>query len=140
MVNGADVLDLPFSIEAADINGVVFTMVDTPTATLSGRLVDSPSPAASARSSPDLSVIVFPVDRKYWPEPLAGGARFSTTPISRAGSYTFTALPAGEYFVAVVPDEATVDWIDPAKLDGLSRTAQHVQLADGDKKTLDVKR
>jgi hypothetical protein len=135
MVNGADVIDLPFSVESTDINGVVFTLVDTPMATLSGSLVGGRSPSA-----PDLSVIVFPVDRKYWVEPFAASQRFRSTPISRGGSYALAALPAGEYLVAVVPDDATVDWIDPAKLDGLSRTAQHVQLADGDKKVLDVKR
>jgi hypothetical protein len=134
MMNGAEVLDLPFTADAADITGVVFTYIDTPMATLSGSLAGGRTPSA-----PDLSVLVFPADRKYWAEPFAATRRFRSTPISRGGSYTLAGLPAGEYLVAVVPDEATIDWIDPVKLEGLSRTAQHVQLTDGDKKTLDVK-
>jgi len=135
VVNGVDVTDLPFIVEATDLNGLVLTHTDTPAATLSGTLTGVRNP-----SDTDLSVIVFPSDRKYWTDPLAGARRFRTAPLSRAGAYTLSGLPSGEYFVVVAPDDATVDWQEATRLEVLSRTAQRVQVADGDKKTLDVKR
>lgn len=135
VVAGVDVTDLPFTVDATDLAGVVITYSDTPMATLSGTLLGASDPSA-----PDLSVLVFPSDRKYWADPGASGRRFRSAPMSRRGAYNFASLPAGEYFIAVVSDEATVDWLDPTRFEALSRTAQRVQVVDGDKKILDVKR
>jgi hypothetical protein len=63
-----------------------------------------------------------------------------TAPIFRNGTFTITGLPAGEYFVAVVPDDDTVDWQDPSRFDSFSRAAQRVQVADGENKSVSVKR
>jgi hypothetical protein len=49
-------------------------------------------------------------------------------------------LPAGEYFIVSVPDEDTNDWQEMAKFELLSRGAQRVQVSDGEKKTVEVKR
>jgi hypothetical protein len=135
VVAGVDVTDLPITIDATDVAGMTITYSDTLMASASGTLVGARDP-----STPDLTVLAFPVDRKYWADPGASSRRFRSAAISRLGAYTFASLPAGEYFIAVVPDEATVDWQDPARFEALSRAAQRIQLVDGDKKTLDVKR
>ena len=59
---------------------------------------------------------------------------------SRKGAFTLTSLPAGEYFLAVVPDDATSEWQSKDTLEMLSRTAQRIRVADGDRLTVQVKR
>ena len=49
-------------------------------------------------------------------------------------------LPAGEYFLTVVPDEQVVDWQDAPRLEALVRQAQRIVLAAGDKQSVTVKR
>ena len=129
---GRDVTDLPIVVEATDLSGLVITLGDTPMATLSGAL--------NGDLHEDLSVFVFPTDRRYWADPAAAYRRMKMAPIVRNGTFKITGLPAGEYFVAVAPDEAAVDWLQESRLDALARAAQRVQVADGEQKTIGVRR
>jgi hypothetical protein len=135
VVAGVDVTDLAIVMEASDISDVVVTYADTPMATIGGTI------AGVSSASGDLSVVVFPADRKYWTDPAAGRRRYRSLAANRNGSFTVAGgLPAGEYFIAVVPDEDTNEWQEAGKLETLSRDAQRVTLADGDKKTIEMKR
>ena len=60
--------------------------------------------------------------------------------MTRKGEFTFNNAPPGEYLMLVVPDLQGVDWQDPDRLEELSRTAQRIVLAEGERKTVEVKR
>jgi hypothetical protein len=136
VVSGVDMTDLPVEMGGADISDVVITFIDTPMATLSGTVATGQNPPGA-----DVSVLVFPSDRRYWADPAAAGRRFRSATVSRSGAFSVAAgFPAGEYFVVAVPADEAIDWQDATRLDRLSRGAQRVALADGDKKAIAVKR
>ena len=69
-----------------------------------------------------------------------GRRRFRSTPASRTGVFTVAGIPAGEYFIVAVPDEAANEWQEASRLEALSAAAQRVTLVDGDRKTMEIKR
>jgi hypothetical protein len=57
---------------------------------------------------------------------------------TEAGVYTMRGIPAGEYFLAAIPDEDAADWQDPKLLDIIARTATRVSIVDDGKKAQDL--
>jgi hypothetical protein len=133
--NGADLLDLGFDVDAGDITDVLVTFSDVPQATLGGTLAGGPPTRGT-----DLTVLVFPADRRYWTDPDAARRRFRAAAIDREGGFNVGSLPAGQYFALAVPDEQAVEWQDATKLEGLSKRAITIALVDGDTKTITVQR
>ncbi len=134
VIAGVDVTDLPIEIDAADVSDVVIIFSDVPLARITGTL------AATANTVAQTTVLLFPSDRRYWRDPDVARRRFRAMPVSRKGAFDATGLPAGEYFVAVVRDDDANEWQETSRLETLSRTAQRVQLRDGETRTLEVKR
>jgi hypothetical protein len=130
---GTDITDLAMDVGASDVTDLVLTYADGRVSTLAGTGVTVPA-------TEDLTALIFPVDRKYWPDPLAAQRRFRLAPIGRNGSFLPASLPAGEYFVLVVPDTSTADWLDASKLEAWSAKAQRVSLGEGETKTIEVRR
>ena len=54
------------------------------------------------------------------------------------GSFQFTTLPAGDYYVAAIEPSRSAIWRDPEFLAGLERSAARVTLAWGQTATRDV--
>jgi hypothetical protein len=131
-IAGVDATDLPIDLDR-DVGDVVVTLSDVPLASLSGTV------RHTGTTREDETALVFPVDRRFWDEPAAAYRRFRTTAVRRDGSF-LTRLPAGEYFVAVVPDDRALDWQERRRLEQLAKSAVRVQLADGEKKTIEVVR
>jgi len=131
---GVDVTDLPFEIGLKEPGELVLTFVDTPASSVT---VTVP-PQAGRRSDEDV-VLLFPADRKYWPDPLAGRRRFHMQQVSSKGVATIAGLPAGDYFILIDPNVTTPDW-QQTTLDELSRRAQRVTLGDGEKRSIEVRR
>jgi hypothetical protein len=104
-------------------------------AAIDGRLVD---PSRTAKE--DVTALLFPADRQVWSRPIAARGRFRSALIDRNGTFTIANLPAGEYFLAVVPDHQVLDWQDAPRIEMLSRTAERVTLADGVKQAVQVRR
>ena len=71
---------------------------------------------------------MFPADRQLWSRPGAARGRFRRAP-STARARSLANLPAGDYFLTVVPDEQVVDWQDAPRLEMLSEQAQRIMLA-----------
>ena len=134
-INGVDMTDLPIEVSSRDITGMVVTVSDTPLGSLSGSIAGRPIPLTD-----DLMALVFPADRRYWPNPSSAIRRFQAAPITPAGGFAVAGLPAGEYFVVGVPDEASAEWIDPRRLDVLARTAERVLVPEGGKITVTIRR
>lgn len=131
-VGGVDVADLPLDV-TNDLTDVVVTMSPAAMASLRGTVTGTGVAAG-------LTALLFPPDRKLWAEPVAAVRRFRAAPVSRKGEFTMVSLPVGDYLLAVVPDAQFVDWQDPDKLEALSRTAQRITMAEGERKTVEVKR
>lgn len=125
MYNGRDVSDTPLEVEGSDVGGVVFVFTDR-TTELSGTVQDGAGAV--------VSVLLFPADDRTWVDNGSNPRRMKTARTTKTGAYTFTAVPAGEYFIVAVRDEAAGDWPDPAFLASLRAIATRVTLADGDKR------
>jgi hypothetical protein len=135
-LGGQDVTDLSLDVGEKDLTELVVTFSDTPLASLTITTQMPPT----AQAADDIIAVVFPTDRKYWPEVAAARRRFRSGPMSPKGVMNLAELPAGDYFVTVANATEVVDWSDPARLDVLSRRAQRVTLSDGGKQTVEVRR
>jgi hypothetical protein len=135
VAGGVDVTATGLDLASYEISEVVLTFSDTQLAAIDGRLVD---PSRTAKE--DVTALLFPVDRQVWSRPSAARGRFRSAPIDRNGTFTIASLPAGEYFLAVVPDHQVLDWQDAPRIEMLSRTAERVTLADGVKQAVQVRR
>jgi hypothetical protein len=131
---GRDISDGPFELGTSDIGNVVITYTDRPTK-LSGV-------ARTKDGNPDTEalIVVFPSDPAGWTDFGVNPRRIRSTRPTSNGTYTFTALPAGEYYVAAILEGAVSSWQDPQVLADLARTATPVRLAEGDTRTQDVVR
>lgn len=129
---GVDILHSPLTIDA-DISDMVITMTEVPPPLLNGT-VDLPADEIAE----EWSVLIFPSERRLWKEPFGAGRRFLNSRVS-AGRTFHPRLPAGDYLLALshgIPP----DWMEASALEELSKIATAVTVADGDKKSVQVKR
>ena len=106
-----------------DLNDVVITLTNA-VQVLSG----------SVRSSPELPadqviVVAFPTDLALWRNGGVWPARMKTASMSSAGTYRFSDLPAGDYFVSAIPRSLRTTWQDPAVLSQIARSATRVTVS-----------
>ena len=134
-VAGVDLTDLPIELGEKDVTDVVLTYIDTPLASLAVSVAAPPG-----QRPDDESVLIFPVDKKFWQEPFAARRRFRTLQLSTKGTASATDLPAGDYLVVLAIGDDAVDWQEPSRLDALSRRAQRVTIGDGGKQSIEVRR
>ncbi len=130
LVRGRDGVDLPFEVRPNEsLSGIIVTLTDRATE-IKGTVLD-----AAGRRLTGHHVVLFPVDRAYWS---AAGRRFP--PPARAatdGAFSFTGVPAGDYYVAAVAEVDPLELRTAAYLDRLARSATKVTLDAGEKKVLD---
>jgi protocatechuate 3,4-dioxygenase beta subunit len=127
MAGGRDISVLPLEVTDSDVEDIAITLTDRPSG-LSGTVHDT---AGSADGTVD--VVVFPVDRAAW---LDGGLTPRNVQIvrtSRSGAYAITPIPAGEYFVAALADNALTTWRDAAFLEALAPKATRVRVDEATK-------
>ncbi|HVQ42193.1 MAG TPA: carboxypeptidase-like regulatory domain-containing protein [Vicinamibacterales bacterium] len=128
---GQDVSTLPITVAGGNVDNIAVTLTDAP-AELGGRLQD-----ASGRGATDYFIVVFSTDERTWFN--RSRAVVQVRPASD-GSFSVRGLPAGEYWMAALTDlEQREDWVDPAVLRQLVPAAVKVTLADGEKKTQDIR-
>ena len=133
---GVDITDLPLEIGARDISELVVTMTDAPLASLTITMPD----AVRSEETDRYRILLFPADQKYWAVPGAATRRFRTLNLSIKGTASAPGLPAGDYLVAVATVEEAADWMDPARLEPLSRRAQRLTLIDGGQRSIEVRK
>jgi hypothetical protein len=131
MLGGRDVSDVPFEVKPSqDVSGLLVTFTDRPTE-LSGTVIDQ-----AGRAAPGFPIVVFSTDRTYW---TIGSRRVQQARPSSDGKYKLSGLPPGEYFVSAVTDLDPNDLADPLFLEQLAAASFKISLADGEKKTTDLK-
>jgi hypothetical protein len=128
-LDGRDVTDKQFSIDASNAQGLVVTFTDV-AAELSGTLT-----TPNGAPAPDYFLIVMPADHAFWSKRTR---RIASVRPDRNGQYAFRRLPAGDYLVAVTTDLVPDDLRDLNAIEGLAAAAVPVTLAAGEKKTLNL--
>lgn len=112
------------------VTGLVVTMTKQPSE-LSGRVLDGASQPFSA-----FPLVIFSADRAHW---TPGSRRVQYVQPATNGSFLFAGLPAGKYYLAAVTELDTKELASAAFLESLIGSAITVTLADGERKTQDVK-
>ncbi len=128
---GRDVSQTPFDLNAADVNGVVVTLTDSPTVltgTVSGSI-----------EAGDASVLFFPQDPQSWTDFGLAPPTFRVVDVAPSGAFEVRGLPAGDYFMAAFESDTVIDWSNPSFLRAASRVASRLRLTDGDKRSVDLK-
>jgi hypothetical protein len=139
-VGGQDIADIPLTLDASDVTDVTITFTDQP-AQIAG-IVRTSSGSADTKAL----VVIFPRDDRSWPWMTAWrGLHATSAHVTAAGTFTLTSLPAGDYYLAAVPEEfgtpqgqPTADWQDPKMLRALATTATRVRLAEGEHHSQDL--
>jgi hypothetical protein len=85
------------------------------------------------------NVLVFPVDSSDWTATGTAPRRIRTARANADGSYLLPALPPGDYYVAALHEPPDDQWRDPAVLEIIARSAEQVHLAEGERKTQDLR-
>lgn len=130
-LNGRDLLDGPFDVQAGqDLSGVIVTLSDRHSE-LSGTLS-----TAAGKAATDYFVIVCPSDPKLW---TPGSRRVRSLRPSSDGSFSAKDLPAGDYVIAAVTDVAPNEWNDPAWLALVAPSGAPVIISDGAKTVQNLK-
>lgn len=131
MYQNMDTLDDPLDVLAGiPVEGLAVTMSGQQTE-ISGIVTDR-----AGRPTPEFSVMVFSADRALWSSPRrnSGVVRIGTD-----GRYRVAALPAGDYYLAIVNDIDATQVTDPMFLEQLMTGAVSIRLADGQKLVQDLK-
>ena len=78
-------------------------------------------------------MLVFPTEQAAWTGYGSTARRFSSVRADKEGKFRITNLPAGNYFVAAIPDKLASNWQDPKFLESLASDATRVTVRDADK-------
>lgn len=130
LVNGKEVGDALVSVGYENIN-VVFGCGGA-TARVSGRVRD-------ANGNPDLltQVVLFSTERRHWAGDDHRPLRVTSEKVDPSGNFSLAGVPAGEYFIAAIPDAIADGWRDPAVLETLVRSATRITVAT-EARTIDL--
>jgi len=134
IAEGRDISETPFDLGASDLKNVVVTFTDRPTK-LTGL-----AHTKDGTPDPDALVVVFPTDPAGWTDFGVAPRRLRSARPLKNGTYTITGLPAGDYYVAAISEDAFSSWQSPDVLAELSRSATQVRIIDGDAHTQDLVR
>jgi uncharacterized protein (DUF2141 family) len=132
IVGKVDGADTPIEVKPGQsIDNVLLTFTDK-TAEVSGTLSD-----ATGKPTSEFSVILFSVDKTFWGQ----RSRRFKTPVRAGmdGKFTFTGLPAGDYYLAALTDFEPSDVSNPLFLEQVIPSAVKVTVAEGEKKAQDLK-
>lgn len=129
---GRDVASTSLAIGGDDVGDVLVTVTNA-VASLAG------SVRTQSGVAPDSAlVVIFPVDPARRSNQGLFPSQMKSTTITPAGTYSFPALPAGDYFVAAIDRSRASTWHDPEYLAQLERSAVRVSLAWGQPRSTDV--
>jgi hypothetical protein len=133
LFNGADALDVPVEITPDSVGSPVVVTLTDQMQEVTGIVRD-----AAGQPRRDVTVVVFPVERRYW---FPQSRRIAVRQSHAGGTFVFgeaTGLPPGEYFAAVTTDLGPNEQFDPAALASLARAAQRFTLAPDGSTSLDL--
>ena len=127
VVGGQDALDTPIDIRQSYSDAII---------TLTDQLADLTGRLDAGSASADYTMILFSTNQAHWTTP---SRRVLTARTASDSTFTFRNVPPGEYLFAAVDDVEQGEWNDPAFLQRLSASAMKITIAEGEKKTQDVR-
>jgi protocatechuate 3,4-dioxygenase beta subunit len=130
-MNGQEYADLPIDFTPDTPSGEMVVTLTNFSQRLSGRILDE-----AGRPRPDLSLLVFPADARYW---LTVSRRIQLVRPATDGFFDVADLPAGEYRMVAFGEAEPDDPTDPRFLEPLLRTAIPLTLAPGERKVQDIR-
>jgi hypothetical protein len=133
MLNGRDLSEYPVEVRS-DLAGISIGFTDRWTG-LRGIVTTLTGQTDSAAL-----VLLFSTDSNHWRTYTPGARRMRSARVAPNGEFSFTSLPAGDYYLTAIADEDGADWQDPEVLDALSRGAARIAINDGDQKTITIRR
>jgi hypothetical protein len=128
LLDGTDVTDAPIDLREGTSEALLTIVLSSRLGSVSGIVVDNAGPCVSAM------VVAFSAVPERWRLP--GTRHVKVTVSGASGSFEIGGLPAGDYYVGVVPDfdetsyELTQE-IDPDVLDRLRPSSSIVSVSDG---------
>jgi hypothetical protein len=129
---GRDYTDRPFdAAQTPDLSGVVVTMTN------GGPVLTGNVRTAQGTPAEAAFVMVFPADRSMWANYGLSPTRIRSTGAARNGTYRFTGLPAGDYFVLAL-EGARANWHEAEFMQAAEGLASRVSLAWGQTGTVDL--
>jgi protocatechuate 3,4-dioxygenase beta subunit len=130
-LNGRDVSDQPIDVRVGQTTGGLQVVLTDRVTSVTGIVADSASQPVA-----DCYVVLFGTDVGAWRprSRLVQGTR-----PDEDGTYRFTGVPPGDYYLAVVGDIEPGSWYDPLLLGEWSKTAARVSVEEGDAKTVGLK-
>jgi len=127
---GRDYTDVPLDLTGPQRLDDVLVTVTRSAATIVGT-VTGPQGAGAA----GVRVAVFPTDRSQWLDFGISAPRLLDAITSRYGEFQITPLPAGDYFLTIVPDTRGAEWRDPAFFAERAATAPRLTVGWGESRT-----
>ena len=129
VVQGRETVDMPIDLRDGAEDAVI-TFTDR-VSELSGLVQD-----AGGQPAPEYHIVLFARDKAYW---TPTSRRLRTVRPAADGKYVIANLPPGDYLMTAVTDMEQGEQFDPAFLEVLSRSAIAVAIAEGEKKTQDLR-
>jgi hypothetical protein len=117
---------------ANDISGIVMTLTDH-NSEITGTARD-----ATGKVDPTAAIVVFTADRELWTALRAVNRRIRAVRATETGTFSLIGVPAGDYFIAAIPDVDMADFADSQMLDVVSKIATRFSIAPGDRKTYEL--
>ena len=130
MVDKRDILDDLAVIEPDRDLMVAVSFSDRP-AEIAGVLLD-----ASGKPAPEYLVVAFSADPRFW---IDGSRRTTSMRLGKDGSFTWTGVPPGDYYLGAVTRLEPGQLGDTAFLESLIPTSVKLSVAEGEKKRQDIK-
>jgi hypothetical protein len=131
-LDGKDITERPFDLDG-DVTSIVITYTNQPLK-VSGGVKDSAGTTAA-----EAMVVVFPTDRQRWTDYGKSPRAVASVDVSPTGTYTFSHLVPGQYFIAAIGASERDRWRDPEVLEIVSSRAERLTIAAGDSaRTLDL--
>jgi len=126
-----DLLDDLAVVEAdRDLTNIAVSFTDRP-AEIAGVLLDS-----SGKPAPEYFIVAFSADRRYW---IDGSRRATSIRPGRDGSFKWTGVPPGDYYLAAVTRIETGQLGDVSFIESLIPTSVKVSVKEGETKRQDLK-
>jgi hypothetical protein len=125
MYESTNVLDRALELAGRDVGGLVITLTRQRTSVTGfvGRPARTDDPRAV--------VAAFPADYRSWIADGMTNRRFHSTSVQPNGAFELTGLTTGDYLLAAVGADETLDGRDPAAIEALARVGTRVSVRDG---------
>jgi hypothetical protein len=129
---GRSVAGEVLELASEDLTDVVLTLTDK-ISRMSGTITDrNGAPDAQA------NVLVFPADADGWRRGEYNPRRVRLVVASGDGAYALEDLPAGDYHVVAIGDDAASRWATPRFLERVLPAASRVTISEGENKVLSL--